>query len=176
MMSYQDLSREELEEALEQIEQRLESVEEEKNRFEELAKKTKADFENYKKKQDDRKEKWQTEAERKLAKDLISVIDNFERALMAADEDSSIYQGVKMVADQLYETLEKRGLERIDAEGEEFDPRIHNAVETQKHEEENKVLEQKKPGYKHKEKVLRPADVVVSEKDNSNEKDTTGEQ
>jgi len=83
---------------------------------------------------------------------------------MAADEDSSIYQGVKMVADQLYDTLEKRGLERIDAEGEEFDPRIHNAVETQQHEDENKVLEQKKPGYKHREKVIRPADVVVSEK------------
>lgn len=161
-MSYQELSREELVEALEQMEQRLDSVEEEKNRFEELAKKTKADFENYKKKQDDRKQKWQTEAERKLAEDLISVIDNFERALMAADEDSSIYQGVKMVADQLHDTLEKRGLERIEAEGEEFDPRIHNAVETREHEEENKVIEQKKPGYKHKDKVLRPADVVVS--------------
>jgi|AntDeeMinimDraft_4_1070355.scaffolds.fasta_scaffold00190_2 molecular chaperone GrpE len=163
-MSYEELSREELIEALEQMEQQLDNVEQERNEFEKLAKKNKADFKNYKKKQDERKEKWQTEAERKLAKDLISVIDNFERALMAADEDSSIYQGVKMVADQLYDTLEKRGLERIDAEGEEFDPRIHNAVETQQHEDENKVLEQKKPGYKHREKVIRPADVVVSEK------------
>ena len=161
-MSYQDLSREELIEALEQMEQRLEKVEKEKNEFENLAKKTKADFENYKKNKDERKEKWQTEAERKLAKDLISVIDNFERALMAADDDSSIYQGVKMVADQLYETLEKRGLERISAEGEEFDPRLHNAVETQEHEQKDKILEQKKPGYRHKDKILRPADVVVS--------------
>ncbi len=168
-MSYENLSREELVEALEQMQQQLEVMEEEKNEFEELAKKNKADFENYKKKQDDRKEKWQTEAERKLAKDLISVIDNFERALMAADKDSSIYQGVKMVADQLYETLEKRGLERINAEGEEFDPKIHNAVETQEHEEDKKILEQKKPGYKHKDKVLRPADVVVSEKKEQSE-------
>lgn len=163
MMSYEELSREELIEALEEMEQQAKELDEEKEEFEQLAKKTKADFENYKKKQGERKEKWQTAAERKLAEDLISVIDNFERALMAADEDSSIYQGVKMVADQLYETLEKRGLERINAEGEEFDPRIHNAVETQEHEDENKVLEQKKPGYKHKDKVLRPADVVVSE-------------
>jgi molecular chaperone GrpE len=163
MMNYQELSREELIEALEQMEQRLDNVEEEKEEFEELAKKTKADFENYKKKQDERKERWRTKAERELAEDLISVIDNFERALMAADEDSSIYQGVKMVADQLYETLEKRGLERINAEGEEFDPRLHNAVETEEHEDDNKVLEQRKPGYKHKDKVLRPADVVVSE-------------
>lgn len=170
-MSYQDLSREELIEALEQMEQRLEAVESEKKEFEELAKKNKADFENYKKKQDDRKERWQEEAERKLAKDLISVIDNFERALMAADEDSSIYQGVKMVADQLYDTLEKRGLERIDAEGEEFDPRIHNAVETREHEEENRVLEQKKPGYLFGDKLLRTSEVVVakSEEDSDSE-------
>jgi molecular chaperone GrpE len=168
-MSYEELSREEVIEALETMERRLQAVEEEKNEFEQLAKKTKADFENYKKKQDDRKKKWQTEAERKLAEDLISVIDNFERALMAADEDSSIYQGVKMVADQLYDALEKRGLERIDAEGEEFDPQIHNAVETQEHEEDNRVLEQKKPGYKHKDKVLRPADVVVSDKNQEEE-------
>jgi len=72
---------------------------------------------------------------------------------MAADEDSSIYQGVKMVADQLYDTLEKRGLERIDAEGEEFDPRIHNAVETQQHEDENKVLEQKNPDISTEKKL-----------------------
>jgi len=95
-MSYEELSREELIEALEQMEQQLDNVEQERNEFEKLAKKNKADFKNYKKKQDERKEKWQTEAERKLAKDLISVIDNFERALMAADEDSSIYQGVKI--------------------------------------------------------------------------------
>lgn len=163
-MSYEELSREELVEALEQMERRAEKMEEEKEEFEDLAKKNKADFENYKRKQDERREKWQTEAERELAEELISVIDNFERALMAADQDSEIYQGVKMVADQLYETLEKRGLERIDAEGEEFDPRIHNAVETQEHKEDNKVLEQKKPGYRHKDKVLRPAEVVVSEK------------
>ncbi len=163
-MSYENLSREELEEAVEELEENLIEVEEERDEYESLAKKNKADFENYKKKQDERKERWQKEAQRELAEDLISVIDNFERALSMADEDSSIYQGVKMISDELMDTLEKRGLERIDAEGEEFDPRIHNAVDTEEHEEENKVLEQKKPGYKHGEKVLRPADVVVSEK------------
>ena len=168
-MSYEELSREELIEALEQMEQRLEKVEKEKEEFEQLAKKKKADFENYKKKQDDRKERWQKESERKLAKDLIAVIDNFERALMAADEDSSIYQGVKMVADQLYDKLEKRGLERIDAEGEEFDPKIHNAVDTKEHEDNNKVLEQKKPGYMFDKKVLRPSHVVVSENKDQDE-------
>jgi molecular chaperone GrpE len=66
-----------------------------------------------------------------------------------------------MVADQLYDKLEKKGLERIDAEGEEFDPKLHKAVDTEQHEEENKVLEQKRKGYMFNDKVLREAEVVV---------------
>ncbi|MFB6144248.1 MAG: nucleotide exchange factor GrpE, partial [Candidatus Nanohaloarchaea archaeon] len=138
-----------------------------------------------KKKQDERKQRWKRQAQQELAEELITVIDNLERAILTADEDSSLVSGVKMVNDQLLETLEKRGLERIDAEGEEFDPELHNAVETREHEEERKVLEQKKPGYRHHEKVLRPAEVVVSEaketgeepdaENNNSNNDTTGD-
>ena len=67
-----------------------------------------------------------------------------------------------MVADQLYGELERRGLEKIKAEGEEFDPKHHKAVETRQHEKENHVIEQKRKGYKFGEKVLRAAEVVVS--------------
>lgn len=161
-MDYSELSREKLEEVVEELDRELAETKDELEEIEKTAKKTKADFENYKKKQDERKEKWQKEAQRELSEDLISVIDNLERALLAADEDSMIYQGVKMVSDELMNALEKRGLQRIDAEGEEFDPQIHNAVETQDGED-NKVLEQKKPGYKHHDKVIRPAHVVIGE-------------
>lgn len=164
-MTYENLSREELIEALEEMEKRAIKAEEESSEWEEKAKKAKADFENYKKKEDERKEEAKERAREKLAEDLISVLDNLERAIMSADEDSALLQGVKMVSDQLYETLEKKGLQRIDAEGEEFDPNIHNAVETREHEEDRKVLEQKRPGYMYGEKVLRPAEVVVSEKE-----------
>ncbi|MFB6115631.1 MAG: nucleotide exchange factor GrpE [Candidatus Nanohalobium sp.] len=155
-MTYENLSREELIEALEEMEKRAIKAEEEASEWEEKAKKAKADFENYKKNEDERKEKAKEAAREKLAEDLISVMDNLERAIMSADEDSALLQGVKMVSDQLYETLEKKGLQRIDAEGEEFDPNIHNAVETREHEEDRKVLEQKRPGYMYGEKVLRP--------------------
>jgi molecular chaperone GrpE len=161
---YEDLSREQLEEALKQIEEELEETQQEKQGWEENAKKVKADFENYKKKQGDRKEKWQQRAEEKLAEDLIQIMDNLERAILSADEENSVVKGVKMVADQLYEELEKRGLERIDAEGEEFDPNLHKAVETREHDEHRKVLEQKRKGYMFDDKVLREAEVVVSEK------------
>lgn len=164
-MTYENLSREELIEALEEMEKRAIKAEEEAEEWEEKAKKAQADFDNYRKKEDERKERYQDQAREKLAEELISVMDNLERAILSAEEDSTLLQGVKMVSDQLYETLEKKGLERIDAEGEEFDPNIHNAVETREHEEERKVLEQKRPGYMYGGKVLRPAEVVVSEKD-----------
>ncbi|MFB6159049.1 MAG: nucleotide exchange factor GrpE [Candidatus Nanohalobium sp.] len=162
---YEDLSRKQLEEALQQIEEELQKTEKERKKWENKAKKARADLKNYKKKEDERKEKAKEVAREKLAEDLISVMDNLERAIMSADEDSTLLQGVKMVSDQLYEALEKKGLQRIDAEGEEFDPNIHNAVETREHEEERKILEQKRPGYMYGEKVLRPAEVVVSEKE-----------
>lgn len=136
-------------------------LEQERDEWEEKAKKVKADFENYRKKEEERREDWEMEAQRELAEDLVEVIDNLERAIASADEDSGVVQGVKMVADQLYEELEKRGLEKIDAEGEEFDPELHKAVDTREHEEENKVLEQKRKGYMFNDKVLREAEVVV---------------
>ena len=164
-MSYEELSQEQVEQALNEMEKLYSRERDRREELEGIVKKVKADFENYKKDESERKERWRREAQRDLSEELISVIDNFERALAAADEDSPIYQGVKMVGDELFETLKQKGLERISAEGEEFDPRLHNAVDTAHHEEEDKVLEQKKPGYKHGEKVLRPADVVVSKKE-----------
>jgi molecular chaperone GrpE len=161
---YEKLSRKQLEEALQELEKELEEAEEERDNWEKKAKKAKADFENYKKKQDDRKEKWQKKAQEKLSEDLIQVLDNLERAILSADEENSVVKGVKMVADQLYEELEKRGLQRIDAEGEEFDPKLHKAIDTKEHQEENKVLKQKRKGYMFDNKVLREAEVIVSEK------------
>ena len=156
-MNYEELSKEELVEALREMEEQLE----EKEDWESKAKKFKADFENYKKKEPERKQKWQRLAEEKLAEDMIEVMDNLERAIASAKEDSVLLQGVKMVADQLYEALADRGLERINAEGQEFDPNYHKAVETQEHDEHNKVLEEKRTGYRFDDKVLREAEVIV---------------
>jgi molecular chaperone GrpE len=160
-MSYEELSEEQKVEALKQMEKELDQAESEDSEWEEKAKRIKADFENYKKKQDERKEKWQHQAKEGLAEEMIEVIDNLERAILSAEEDSSLLQGVKMVADQLYEKLESEGLERIDAEGEEFDPEMHKAVE--KKEEGKKVIEEKRKGYMFGDKVLREAEVVVGD-------------
>lgn len=164
-MSYEDLSREQLVEALDEMEENFEEERSERERLEKLAKKTKADFENYKKKQDERKSRWQREAKEKLAEDLIEVIDNLERALMAADEQTAVVKGVEMVNEQLYNTLNLEGLEVIET-GEKFNPEVHKAVETKEHEKHDPktILEEKRKGYRFGDKVLRPAEVVVVEK------------
>lgn len=166
-MDYENLSREELVEALEQIEDELLEVENERDEWEQKAKKFKADFENYRKEQPERKDRWKRKAEESLAEELIEVMDNLERAIASAEEDSTLLQGVKIVSDQLYEKLQELGLERIDAEGEEFDPEHHKAVETRDHGKKDRVLEEKRTGYRFDDKVLREAEVVVGKKEGS---------
>jgi len=163
-MTYEELSREQLTEALKEMEEEFEEERNQREEFEKLAKKTKADFENYKKKQDERKERWQDIAKEELAEDLIEVMDNLERALMAAEEETAVVKGVEMVKDQLYQTLNSEGLQIIET-GEKFNPEIHKAVETKEHEEHppKTILKEKRKGYKYGEKVLRPAEVVVTE-------------
>jgi len=158
-MDYSELSEEQKIEALKTLEKELDETQEKSSEWEKKAKKIKADFDNYKKEQDARKEKWQHQAKEGLAEEMIEVIDNLERAIISADEDSALLQGVKMVADQLYEKLESEGLQRIDAEGEEFDPNLHKAVE--KREEGKKILEEKRKGYMFGDRVLRESEVVV---------------
>lgn len=125
--------------------------------------KIKADFQNYRDDEDTRKQRWKDEARKDLAHDLIGVMDNLERAITSADEDTAILQGVKMVADQLYESLERRGLSRIDAAGEEFDPQLHSAVDIEEHHTHNEVIEQRRHGYMYDDQVLREAEVVVGQ-------------
>jgi molecular chaperone GrpE len=170
-MSYDELSREELIEALNEFEEKYERERQERKKYEELAKKHKADFENFKKKQDERKERWRDLAKEELAEELIEVIDNLERALEAADEETAVVQGVEMVRDQLYQTLNAEGLEVIET-GEKFDPEIQKAVETREHEEHEPktILEEKRKGYRYGDKIIRPAEVVVAE-DSEDKKD-----
>lgn len=166
MTEYGNLSEDQLEEALKTLEKEVEKLQEEREDWKAKAEKLKADFENYKKAEEDRKDRWKKKAEKELAEDLIEVLDNLERAIASADEDSGVVQGVKMVADQLYDKLEKKGLQRINAEGEEFDPEIHRAVDTEKDGEDNRVIEQKRKGYMFGDKVLREAEVVVGRREN----------
>ncbi len=137
------------------------------DRFRDLALRTQADLENFKKRAAREKEDSIKYANSSLLERLIAIIDNFELGLSAArseGEKSPIYAGMSMVLKQLTDFLADNGLQPIDAEGEKFDPNLHEAIA---HEPSNEVAEgvvirQMRRGYRMKDRLLRPSSVVVS--------------
>ena len=125
-----------------------------------------ADFANYKKRVDKEKSEVYTYANEKIAKDLLEIIDNLERALESTndvDENNPLLQGVNLVYKQLMDTLNKHEVEEIEALGKSFDMNLHYAVMQEEADgEPNKVIEVLQKGYKIKDKILRPAMVKVS--------------
>ena len=100
-----------------------------------------------------------------MMKELLPVLDNFDRAMEAdASCAGAWHDGVKMVHHQLLETLEKMGLEEIPADGD-FDPKMHNAILSEKVEgtESGKILMVLQKGYRLKETIIRYSMVKVSE-------------
>ena len=129
-----------------------------------LAQRTQAEFMNYKKRVTKEKQDLTAFANEKIITELLTVLDNFERALNSEqDKENGLYKGVEMIKKQLEDILSKNGLEQINPIGEEFDPNCHHAVMQEKSDESNKVLEVLQKGYKLKERVIRPAMVKVSE-------------
>jgi molecular chaperone GrpE len=137
------------------------------DRFRDLALRTQADFENYKKRCAREKEEAIKYANSSLLERLIAIVDNFELGLSAArgeGESSPIYSGMSMVLKQLTDFLADSGLQPIDAEGEKFDPNLHEAIshEPSKSVPEGVVIRQTRRGYRMKDRLLRPSSVVVS--------------
>jgi molecular chaperone GrpE len=137
------------------------------DRFRDLALRTQADFENYKKRSAREKEDAIKYANSSLLQRLVSIIDNFELGLAAAKEQgeaSPIYSGMVLVQKQLNDLLAENGLEPIEAEGKKFDPNEHEAIAHEPSGEvpEGSVVRQTARGYRFKDRLLRPAKVVVS--------------
>ncbi len=133
-----------------------------------------AEFQNFKKRSAKEKQDIHSYANEKIIKDLLDVLDNFERAIslmengnpdVKSDENNAMQEGISLILSQLLEVLTKAGLEEIEALGQEFDPKFHHAVLNEasdefKSGEVSKVLQK---GYKLNDRVIRPAMVVVSE-------------
>jgi molecular chaperone GrpE len=125
-----------------------------------------ADFENFRKRVERERHEETRRATGHSIQQLLPVLDTFERAL-AAHEDSAYAEyrkGVELIYKQLWETLAKQGLERIEAQGKQFDPHVHQAierVETEEHED-GTVIDVLQPGYVFHGRVLRPATVRVA--------------
>src|SRR4029077_3960546 len=137
------------------------------DRFRDLALRTQADFENYKKRAARERDEGIKYANRSLLERLVPIVDHFELGLSAAREDderSPIYSGMSMVLKQLNDFLTANGLEPIDAVGKQFDPNRHEAIghEPRNTVPERRVIQQPRRGYRLKDRLLRPAAVVVS--------------
>jgi len=125
-----------------------------------------AEFDNFRKRTEREREELERFATGALTSDLLPVLDNFERAVEhGTDTDLRAYhRGVEMIAKQLWDVLERRGLERIDPAGQQFQPEYHEAVqriEGSEHEPGTVVAVMAR-GYRMGGKLLRPALVAVA--------------
>jgi molecular chaperone GrpE len=158
-------------EAEEQVERDLDELAEAKRERDEylgLAQRTKADFENYRKRVAKETSEARARGKADLARQLLPALDNLERALAAGEDPSSrdaLVEGVAMVRDELHSRLEAAGVESFDPTGEKFDPQLHDALSTMPHEgtQPGVVLETVEKGYRLNGQVLRAAKVVVSQ-------------
>lgn len=123
-----------------------------------------AEYDNFRKRSVKERLDASADATAKAALEVISVIDNFERAMAAECSDESYKKGVEMIYGQFTEVIKKLGVEEIDALGKEFDPNLHNAVSQVEDENfgENTVSQVYQKGYKLGDKVIRCAMVVVA--------------
>jgi molecular chaperone GrpE len=132
---------------------------------------TTADFENFKKRAARERAEAVQFANAALLQKLLPVLDHFEMAQAAAQNTGeekldSLQTGVAMIQQQIKSILMEAGLEEIDAAGIPFDPTLHEAVSQQETSEvpEGHVLQQIRKGYKFRERLLRPATVIVAKK------------
>ena len=132
---------------------------------------TSADFDNFKKRAAREKQDAIKFANEGLLQKLIPVLDNFDMALSAAqaapaDASESLQTGISMIYQQLKNAAGEAGLEEVDAAGKVFDPNLHEAVSQKESADtpEGSVLQQLRKGYKLRERLLRPASVVVAKK------------
>ncbi|MCW1884379.1 nucleotide exchange factor GrpE [Luteolibacter flavescens] len=134
-------------------------------KWKELAVRTAADLDNFRKRSAREREEAMRYANQGLLEDLMPVIDNFEMGMMAAAQDKSsmIYIGMDMVRRQLNDFLSAQGVTEIPAEGKVFDPNVHEAISQEDcaAEQDGKVLRVNRRGFMLRDRLLRPAVVVV---------------
>jgi molecular chaperone GrpE len=130
---------------------------------------TTADFDNFRKRATREKQDAIKFANESLLQKLVPVLDTFDMALTAAqngqsDAVKSLQTGISMVYQQFRSTLADAGLEEVDAMGKAFDPNLHEAVSQQETAAvpEGQVVQQLRKGYKLRERLLRPATVIVA--------------
>jgi len=136
-------------------------------RWKDLAYRSQAELDNYRKRTSREMQEARAYANSDLLRSLLSILDNFEMGLEAAraeSEKSVIFMGMSMVQRQVKDFLTEQGVQEVEALGKTFDPNVHDAVaqEASADKPEGEIIRVGRRGYRLKERLLRAASVVVS--------------
>ena len=154
---------EEIEALKGQVEKLTGDLQEKKDRLLRLQ----ADFDNFRRRSAKEREEISAVVTQNFCKDMLPLLDNFERAMAAETKDVEAFQkGVEMIFTQFQEVLKKNGLEQIEAVGQKFDPNFHQAVMRVEdpEREDDTVAQELQKGYMVKGRVIRPSMVQVVSK------------
>ena len=148
-------------------EDQLTQLKAELSKYKDVALRSVADLDNYRKRMAREKDDAIRYANSNFLERLIPILDNFELGLQAAKtggSQSAVQDGMIMVFKQLQDFLASCGVETIDATGQHFDPNVHEAIAQEQNAEiaEGFVVRQLRKGYRLKDRLIRPANVVVS--------------
>jgi len=161
--SPEDAERSELEQVLAERDQAIV----EKTDLMDRLRRTQAEFENARKRLQREQEETREYAAMSTIEALLPVVDDFDRALDAEAVDPEYLRGLELIRDRIVEVFQRAGLEPVSAEGE-FDPHHHMAVDraaAETDEDDQRILEVYRKGYRFKERLLRPAMVKVAVKE-----------
>ncbi|MFP4531372.1 MAG: nucleotide exchange factor GrpE [Desulfobacterales bacterium] len=155
---------------IEQLKSELDQVRQEASDEHDRLLRLSAEFENYKKRMDRQAEEFKKYANESLLKELLTVVDNLERAISSSDADKGVnseacvIEGVEMTLNEILKILKKFNVTPIEAKGKPFDPVYHEAMMQEESDEypENTVINEFQKGYLIHDRLLRPAMVVVS--------------
>ncbi|MDP8226856.1 MAG: nucleotide exchange factor GrpE [Candidatus Celaenobacter polaris] len=152
---------------IEMLEEEIEKLQEETASYKDRWLRAAAEFENFRRRNEKDRIDWIKNANKDLILELINVYEHLEMAMKSADTDQvpeNFRKGIVMVHDQLKSLLEKYGLRRIEAVGEEFDPQYHQAIICTEKDgfDDNIIFDCIQNGYILNDKVLRHARVAVA--------------
>jgi molecular chaperone GrpE len=149
--------------SVEQLKEKLNELETENEKLKNQFQRSLADYANLKLRSERERLNLLKSSNADLICKLLPVIDNFNRAIKAKDDDTQSI-GISMIYKQLNSILEEEGLKKIEAEGKEFDPNLHDALMMEENDEyeDGTIIEVFEPGYMFKDKLIRTAKVKVS--------------
>lgn len=136
----------------------------EKSELEERLLRARAEFDNARRRAERERSDYLQFAAMDLVREILPVLDDFERALATETADRAYARGVELIYTRLRETLRKMGLEPIETTGKSFDPNVHEAVDRVETEEadDQAIVGEYQKGYNFRGKLLRPAMVRVA--------------